>query len=570
MARMMTFAALGDSAVVATLGDAASELALQRVWLLAEALEKARLPGIVDVVPAYATVTVFYETARFAGGGQSIYDSVCQALSACAAGAGVEDSDRSRPVTTGRVIVPVCYGGVLGPDLAAVAKHCGMGEAEVIARHSSGDYRVQAIGFAPGFPYLAGLPESLRTPRRPTPRTAVPAGSVGIGGAQTGVYPLESPGGWQLIGRTPLPFFRPEAESPALLHVGDHLQFQPIDPQEFRRLEQEFRPPVPPGAAEKCHVLRDTASAVEVVRPGLLTTVQDLGRPGHRAAGLPLSGAMDAFALRVANLLVGNAEDEAALEITLLGPELVFPAGAVVAVCGAEFDGVAAWKPVRVAAGDRMKFGECRRGCRAYLAAAGGLDVPIVLGSRSTYLRAGLGGFEGRALRAGDRLGLRPHAPGPGVHPSVHAGSWRISPALLPAYAAAVTLRVIRGAQAGDFNGNLGDAEFQVSPRSDRMGLRLTGPALARLRTEELASSAVAPGTVQVPPDGQPILLMADAQTIGGYPQAAHVIGPDLPLAAQLRPGDRVRFREIPLEEAHHAALARERELAHLRAGLQA
>jgi len=129
---------------------------------------------------------------------------------------------------------------------------------------------------------------------------------------------------------------------------------------------------------------------------------------------------------------------------------------------------------------------------------------------------------------------------------------------------------VVRGAQAGDFGTRLIEAEFQVSPRSDRMGLRLAGPVLVRQGEGELASTAVAPGTLQVPADGQPILLMADAQTIGGYPQAAHVIGPDLPLAAQLRPGDRVRFREIPLEEAHALARARERELAHLRAGLQA
>ncbi len=570
MPRRMTFAALGDSAVVATLGEAASEAVLEQVRLLAEGLGRASLPGIIDVVPAYATVAVFYDPAHFAAGDQSAYAGVCRVLAAWAETAGIGDGRRPAPPAAERVVVPVCYGGDFGPDLAGVAAHGGISEAEVVARHSGGDYRVQAIGFAPGFPYLAGLPDSLQTPRRPTPRAAVPAGSVGIGGAQTGVYPLESPGGWQLIGRTPVPLFRPEAESPGLLHVGDHLQFRPIDPQEFHRLEREFRAPAPPGSAAKRHVLRDTASAVEVVRPGLLTTVQDLGRRGYRAAGLPLNGAMDAFALRVANLLVGNAEDEAALEITLIGPELVFPAGTVIAVCGAEFEGVAAWKPVRVAAGERIKFGECRRGCRAYLAVAGGLDVPAVLGSRSTYLRAALGGFEGRALRTGDRLGLRSAAPGPGVHASAHEGSWRISPAILPAYAAAVTLRVVRGAQAGDFGTRLIEAEFQVSPRSDRMGLRLAGPVLVRQGEGELASTAVAPGTLQVPADGQPILLMADAQTIGGYPQAAHVIGPDLPLAAQLRPGDRVRFREIPLEEAHALARARERELAHLRAGLQA
>jgi KipI family sensor histidine kinase inhibitor len=574
---MMMFAALGDSAVVLTLGAGLDEPALRRVWILSEALERARLPGITDVVAAYATVTVFYEAAAFAGRDLPVYESVCRDLAACAAAAEIGEAGRPHQRISRRVVVPVCYGGEFGPDLAVVASHCGISEAEVIRLHSEGDYRVRAVGFAPGFPYLAGLPESLRTPRRATPRTAVPAGSVGIGGAQTGVYPLESPGGWQLIGRTPMPFFRRrlvgddqgEKQSAALLRVGDSLKFRPVDTAEFRRLAEEFHVQTLPAPREQGSAKSAAAPTMEVIKPGLLTTVQDLGRRGHRAAGVPLRGGMDAFALRVANLLVGNAEDAAGLEVTLLGPELAFSAETLVAVCGAEFEGVPAWRPLRLAAGERIRFGECRRGCRAYVAIAGGLDLPRVLGSRSTYLRAALGGFQGRALRAGDRLSLgTPPADsaGPASH---HSPSWRLSSGILPPYSSAVTLRIVRGAQADDFGTVLTEAEFQVSPQSDRMGLRLTGANLVRNRTDDLLSSAVAPGTVQVPPDGRPILLMADAQTIGGYPQAAQVIGPDLPLAAQLRPGDRVRFREVALEDAHRLAAARERELAHLRAGLQ-
>ena len=577
MAQMMTFAALGDSAVVLTLGAGLDELALRRVWILRDALEQARIPGITDVVAAYATVTVFYEAAAFAGRGQPVYESVCHDLAAGAAGAGIEEAGRPHLRIGRRRVVPVCYGGEFGPDLAAVASHCGISEAEVIRLHTGGDYQVQAVGFAPGFPYLAGLPEALQTPRRTTPRTAVPAGAVGIGGAQTGIYPLESPGGWQLIGRTPLPLFRRgvqrqekgDERSAALLRVGDSLRFQPVDAAEFRRLERKFVAEAAPAPGEQNPAGPTGMATVEVVRPGLLTTVQDLGRRGHRAEGVPLSGAMDAFALRLANLLVGNAEDAAVLEVTLLGPELVFTAAATIAVCGAEFEGVPAWRPVRLAAGERLKFGECQRGCRAYVAIAGGIDVAPVLGSRSTYLRAALGGWEGRALRPGDRLAIgrrRTEGQGEEAH---HAPTWRLSPALLPAYASAVTLRTVRGAQADEFGEALFAAEFQISPQSDRMGLRLAGASLTRSRTEDLLSSAVAPGTVQVPPDGRPIILMADAQTIGGYPQAAHVIGPDLALAAQLRPGDRVRFREVTLDEAHGLAAARERELAHLRAGLQ-
>jgi antagonist of KipI len=300
---------------------------------------------------------------------------------------------------------------------------------------------------------------------------------------------------------------------------------------------------------------------VTVIRGGMLTTVQDLGRRGHRAAGVPLGGAMDTFALRVANLLVGNPEDAAALECTLLGPELVFSADTVIALGGTDFDGLAAWQPMVVHAGERVKLGATRRGCRGYLAVAGGVDVPPVLGSRSTYLRGGFGGFQGRALRDGDVV----TAPDVSRHVTDH---WRIDARILPAYSAAPTVRVVRGAQLDDFGVALFEAEFKILPQSDRMGIRLGGAKLARIGAVELASSAVVPGTVQVPPDGQPIILMADAQTIGGYPQAANVISVDLPLVAQLRPGDRVRFAEAPLDEALRLALVREHVLAMLHEGL--
>jgi antagonist of KipI len=300
---------------------------------------------------------------------------------------------------------------------------------------------------------------------------------------------------------------------------------------------------------------------VTVRRAGMLTTVQDLGRSGHRAAGVPLGGAMDSMALRVANLLVGNPENTAALELTLRGPDLEFSAATVVALGGAEFGALPRWQPVTVPAGGRLAFGDARTGCRGYLAIAGGFDVPAVLGSRGTYLRAALGGHHGRALRDGDVL----RAPGIARHV---VGHWHIDERILPAYRQAPTVRVVRGAQAEEFGGRLFRHAFSVSPKSDRMGVRLTGPELARTGAAELVSSTVVPGTVQVPPDGQPIILMADAQTIGGYPQIAHVISLDLPLVAHLRPGDTVQFHEVTLAEAHELALTRERHLGMLHEGL--
>jgi antagonist of KipI len=301
---------------------------------------------------------------------------------------------------------------------------------------------------------------------------------------------------------------------------------------------------------------------IRVIRGGPLTTVQDAGRPGHRAEGLPAGGAADLFALRLANLLVGNPDDAAVLECTLAGPTLEFAEDTTIAIGGAEFAGVPSWQPIVVHAGGRLALGPCHRGCRGYVAIAGGIDVPVVLGSRSTHLRAHLGGHEGRALRDGDVLPagawVLPHA----------VKHWRIDPHVLPAYSADPVLRVLRGAQWDDFDAGCLAGEFAVTPVSDRMGIRLAGPTLVRRRGRELLSAAVAPGTVQVPPDGQPILLLADAQTIGGYPRLAHVIGVDLPLAAQLRPGDKVRFAEVTLEEAHRLWRQQERTLAILRQGL--
>ncbi len=306
---------------------------------------------------------------------------------------------------------------------------------------------------------------------------------------------------------------------------------------------------------------------MRIARAGLMTTVQDIGRTGFRASGVPLSGPMDPFAFRVANMLAGNPEAAAALEIILSGPEIEFSQDARIALCGAEFAGLPSWRPVLVRAGERVRFGECRKGCHAYLAVAGGISVPPVLGSRSTYLRGGLGGFHGRALRDGDSLETGSGPPVPA--PRRSEGSFYVAPSLLPAYSASPTVRVVRGAQAGEFAGGLYAGQFAVSAHSDRMGLRLSGKAVGRRSGGELTSSAVAPGTIQVPPDGQPIVLMADAQSIGGYPQAAHVVSVDLPILAQLRPGDSLRFREVPLDEAQHELLRRERELAVLREGVR-
>jgi antagonist of KipI len=313
-----------------------------------------------------------------------------------------------------------------------------------------------------------------------------------------------------------------------------------------------------------------------VTRAGFLTSVQDLGRTGLREFGVSPSGALDSFALRVANLLVGNDEDVAGFEITLGGLQLRFEDERIVAWCGGEFDvhagsiALPAGHAALLPASEGLKFGRPRIGCRCWLAVSGGIDMPLVLSSRSTDLRANFGGFEGRTLRDGDviPLGHRPGSPTPatGISSWTAPHDW-VSPAKRDPI-----LRFVRGCDWDRFDAStlqgLTSEEFTVSPDSDRMGLRFDSPELKRQDNVDLTSEAVAPGTIQVPPSGKPILLLGDCQTIGGYPKIAHVITVDLGIAAQLRAGDHVRFSEVSLSDAHRLLLERERELERFRIGL--
>ncbi len=316
--------------------------------------------------------------------------------------------------------------------------------------------------------------------------------------------------------------------------------------------------------------------SVIVERAGFLTSVQDLGRAGYREVGVSSGGALDSFGLRVANLLVGNDESAAGLEITLGGLQLRFEDERVVAWCGGEFDvqsGSKMMPPGHMAclhAGDELKFARPRVGCRAWLAISGGIDVPIVLGSRSTDLRARFGGFEGRTLRDGEVI---PLATGEALSsPSAGISSWTAPHDWVRPAKPKPILRFIRGVDWNRFKAStlrrLTSETFAISPDSDRMGVRLDGPDLKRVDESDLVSEAVAPGTLQVPPSGKPILLLGDCQTIGGYPKIAHVITVDLGIAAQLCAGDYVRFSEVSLADAHRFLFERERQLELFRVGV--
>ena len=302
--------------------------------------------------------------------------------------------------------------------------------------------------------------------------------------------------------------------------------------------------------------------SLTVVKPGLLTTVQDLGRFGNQASGVPVAGPMDAFSHRLANQLVGNAADAATLEVTLIGPELAVDAETTMAITGALFEVALDDRPIgtgesfTVRTGQRLKFGRIIQGARAYLAIAGGAQTAPVLGSRATHVVSRMGGFQGRALAAGDVI---PIEAAPGTRPSRKAAGLT-----LPTKGRAL-LRVIPGPQDDWFHPEalrtIGGVAFRISPRSNRMGYRLQGPPLRRVREGELISEPVGIGAIQVPAAGEPILLMADRQTAGGYPKIGHVITADLPLAGQLAPGDFIEFHLCTIQEAVAALIARERQL---------
>jgi antagonist of KipI len=326
----------------------------------------------------------------------------------------------------------------------------------------------------------------------------------------------------------------------------------------------------------------------QILHPGQHATVQDRGRTGHQHEGIPVAGAMDELALRVANLLVGNDENAAAIECTLVGPTLRFDEHTLIALGGADL-GITAggtplplWRPVWIPAGVTVSAASALRGCRGYIAVAGGIDVVPVLGSRSTYVRASLGGLDGRVLRRGDRLPIGEPSEltrrigarllGDRGRDRVTLGRWGASKSLVPFYSSPATIRVVEGEHMSlltpESVERLSTTEFRVAAQSDRMGYRLEGVALALSTPCELLSAAVAFGTVQLPPGGSPIVLMADRQTTGGYPHIAEVASVDLPLLAQLKSGDRLGFRPISLDEAQRLYLAREDHIRQARAAI--
>src|SRR6478736_2317328 len=533
--------AVGTRAVLAELGGTPGVLALQ-----AQLLEHP-LPGQLDVLAAAETVMVTADSP----------------VAARRIAAQLLRLDLTAPVQRdgGLVVIDTVYDG---EDLAEVAELTGLGIDGVISAHSGQPWTVAFAGFAPGFGYLVGDNEALHVPRRSSPRTAVPAGSVALAGNYSAVYPRRSPGGWQLIGRTSARMWDLDREPPALAAPGHRVKFRPVRDALALAAGPAAEPATEPaaepaaeGTAPEPGAGQDVTAGIRIVSPGLQSLIQDLGRDGHSGLGVSAAGALDRASLRRANRLVGNAPGAAVIEtvaietvaggltVQAVGDQVLAVAGApselaITTPAGAEAEParrtVPMATPFALLDGETLSIGAPMSGFRSYLAVRGGIAAAPVLGSRSTDTMSGIGPAP---LAAGQLLAsggdsesgvvgnpeLQPEFPGSGV----------------------TVLDVVPGPRADWFDAEALDSltcqEWQVKPQSNRVGMRLDGTPLQRARDGELASEGTVAGALQVPPEGLPVLFLADHPITGGYPVIAVVVDSQLDLAAQVPIGGRIRFR---------------------------
>ncbi|MCB5291030.1 5-oxoprolinase/urea amidolyase family protein [Arthrobacter sp. SO3] len=521
--------AVGTRAVLAELSGTQDVLALQALLL-----EKP-LPGQLDVLAAAETVLVTADSP----------------VAARRIAARLLQLDLTAPVQRDGelVLIDTVYDG---EDLAEAGELTGLGADGVIAAHTGQIWTVAFAGFAPGFGYMVGENQVLEVPRRSSPRTAVPAGSVALAGNYSAVYPRRSPGGWQLIGRTGARMWDLDREQPALAVPGHRVQFRAV--REVVTLAPEH-----PATATAPQV----TSGLRIVSPGLQSLIQDLGRYGHSGLGVSAAGALDRASLRRANRLVGNAPSAAAVETVASGLSVQAVGDQVLAVTGAPAeltvgtpsdidsdDAGPFWRTVPMATpfalldGETLTIGALQTGFRSYLAVRGGADTAPVLGSRSTDTMSGIGPAPlaaGQLLASGGEAEsgvvghpeLQPEFPGSGV----------------------TVLDVVPGPRADWFDApalaSFCGQDWEVKPQSNRVGMRLQGTPLQRARQGELASEGTVAGALQVPPEGLPVLFLADHPMTGGYPVIAVVVDSQLDRAAQVPIGGKIRFRwaENPITE---------------------
>lgn len=477
-----------------------------RIHGVARELLARRLPGVTDVIVGYTSLHLEYDPALV--GAAHLRKLVHEGM---AASPGTHPARRVVEVAT-------VYDG---PDLQELARAVGLPASEVVRRHASVDYLAYAVGFTPGFAFLGDVDPALRRPRLGEPRAHVPAGAVGVADAQTGVYPLPSPGGWNLIGRALEAVYDPHRAEPNLIEPGDTVRFVPAE-------GGAELPPLPP-----LELLPEEPRhpAFRVHEPGLLDLVVDEGRFLVGRLGLARSGPLDAASARLANALLGNPPASPLLEFNLLGPTLEALRDVVVAFTGAGVTFLVDGRPAApntttlIRRGQLLSFPSAAVGSRGYLGVAGGIESRAFHGSAAVDVR----GLIGRPLRSGDALGMaRPRTPRQGRSFTPHSRPTET-----------LTLRLLRGPQYdGETVAALAAKPLRIE-RSDRMGVRL---GASEALGDDVISEGVPLGAVQLTPDGRPLILLNDRGTMGGYVKPAILDPRDLPRLAQAREGAWVRF----------------------------
>jgi KipI family sensor histidine kinase inhibitor len=457
--------------------------------------------------------------------------------------------------------IQVCYHPDLGLDLVNIAKACKLSTEETIKLHQSSIYTADILGFMPGFAYFSGLNPKLSLPRLASPRPAVPKGSVAIAELQTAIYPRATPGGWNIIGRSPNTLFDIENNPPGLFMAGDQMQIEEISLDEFQRLDQKNR------SKEIIRPLNQDLSkgSIEVLQAGTFSSIQDDPRAGLSHWAVGPGGACDLSSLHLANALVGNALDTVAIEMSSTGPSLLFHETTCIAWVGAHCDGIVNGqripgnRPVWLGKGMTLKFSSLNSGFRAVLAIGGGLNLPNILGRAGSHISADIGP---KRLEKGDHLLLRnPKAPfkSPFLKALYQEAAlpcfpkWHVRSPFIPKS----TITLIH-CLAGPHLSFLPAKErelfwstmWTVSNQSNRMGVRLQSDFKLKKDLPSIPSQSITFGTVQFPPSQEPIVMLAEHQTTGGYPRLAEVIRTDLTKLAQLKPGNKVQLIAIDLEEA--------------------
>ncbi|MCJ8150051.1 5-oxoprolinase subunit B/C family protein [Shinella sedimenti] len=502
---------------------------LDETLALFAALQAEPIDGIEEMVPAARTLMIRFRP---------------EAISPATIAIQVARRDLSACIEPSRhlVEIPVRYDG---EDLSDVAELTGLSVAEVIRRHTDSTFTVAFCGFAPGFGYLVGGDPALHVPRRKSPRTRVPAGSVAIAGAFSGVYPQESPGGWQIIGTTPVRMWDIDREPGALLQPGYRVQFRDMDAGKTIDVPKSIPRPAP--------VVNPDGPQFSVLAAPIPAVFQDLGRFGQTGQGVSASGALDRSAFNAVNRVVGNPVNTPALEITVGGFSFACNARTVIALAGASVSVTVCdragtsreygtYAPIALEPGDVVTIGHPSRGMRTYLAVRGGFKVAPVLGSAATDTLAVVGP---PPVVSGAALALKQEALG-----RSSVGLNESAAFDLPGAADVVTLDVVLGPRTDWFTEKgletLTNQLWQVTPQSNRIGIRLAGDVpLERKDSAELPSEGTATGAIQVPHSGQPVLFLADHPLTGGYPVIGAVAEYHLDLAGQIPVGARIRFRPL-------------------------